>query len=352
MSKHNHHHDDDENGDDDNGDDENNNDDNNQSGDSGGGSSKEDDDDNSDNTFQPTNVPSPLPTQSPTTLPPTLITTVTTSTTISPTAFPTMESTTMSTSTSLSAVVSQVPVIVEMGNAGPDNVGMTVMHLWPWFIVFGIFCCLGLCACYLRRVMNREKEFSMISTKTKGTSDMEHETLHREHAQYGRAKHVAFASVSTVDERGSDSETEYESEYIDGMAVDVVVHSTDSRDSRDSRSPHNTPRRTVYREEDPDEDVDEIQTGVSLEIGGKLSSKFGGKQIAFPMSADVDDIVLDHDQHDDDDGNGFITSTKGKGKCMRKNGIRFQPILGQKRSEGQLGNDGDTLREGDFRIGH
>ena len=316
MSKHNHHH----------------NDDDNQSGDSGSSNEDNTDDDNYENTFQPTNRPSPPPTPLPSTLPPTVITTA--SSTLLPTANPTMESTAMS--TSLSAVLSQVPVIVEMGNAGSDNVGLTVMHLWPWFIIFGIFCCLGLCAIYLRRVMNREKEFSMISNKTTrntAMSDMERTP--------DMCNHVAFASVSTVDEeamimdKGSDSETEYESEYIDNMEIDVVV---DSIESRSGGLAHDTQRRTVYREEDRDEDVDDIETGVSLEIGGK--------QIAFPMSADVDDIVLDHG----DDGNGYITSTKGKGKCMRKNGCRFQPVLQGQRSEGQLRED--TRREGGIRMEH
>merc|ERR1719474_1611814 len=195
--------------------------------------------------------------------------------------------------------------------------------------------------------MNREKEFSAISGKTKAV-DAEHDAFSKHQHM---TNHVAFASVSTVDEEAmimehdTASETEYESEY--------------TQTPQDTS--HTTPRRTVYDERAGDEDVDDIETGVSIQIGPSSRTLGGGpgadgagrrstNGLALPMSADVDDILLDHSGSDGDgdgDGNGFVAETKRRTK--RKSGHRFQSILQQNHNE--EGHE-DTMREGDVRVVH
>merc|ERR1719348_2214211 len=100
------------------------------------------------------------------------------------------------------------------------------------------------------------------------------------------------------------SDTEYESEYLD----------------RNESASHTTPRRTVYDERVGDDDVDDIETGVSIQIGpgGDRRSTNGMALPNGPMSADVDDILLV--EHGGSDGDGFVAVTKGRVKRRTKSG--------------------------------
>jgi len=164
--------------------------------------------------------------------------------------------------------------------------------------------------------MSKEQEFSKMATKD---IDLENDAF----SANGRvADHVAFASESTVDDalKGSDSETEFESEYLaQGRVVGVV-------------SPVDPQRSTVYdeqhryRHQEPADglEADHIQNDCLLNEQENERPTAG---FAHPSSADVDDILLDGHEADGDEFN--ITASGGR--AQRKSALRFQ-LEGQRRN--------------------